>query len=86
MICIMVTQRLPLPQLHFHFNQRAPLQRHHVIFPKAISQLAASLEFEQSHLHLTRGRWRHRQWGRPLLGAKPPGADLEVRWPAVISS
>jgi hypothetical protein len=46
-----------LAQVHFHFMHTAPAQRHHLTFPKAISQLSSAVDFRELELTFTHGRW-----------------------------
>lgn len=44
-------------QVHLRFTQESPCRQHHVLFPKAVSQLVAALPFDELELSLTQGRW-----------------------------
>jgi hypothetical protein len=51
-------------QAHYQFTQSTYFKRHYATFPKAISQMAASVQFATLELSLTQGRWVSISFGK----------------------
>jgi len=65
---------------HFHFVNHAHRTKHHNLFPRAISLLAATQPVKEFELSFTHGQWHTEQWGTPHLPTRPVGAELRANF------